>query len=118
MDNGVVNNGTNVRQWSNNDSDAQSWLLIPYQPEQPIQNGRYILISAIDASCELDVSGDTGDIPDNTNVQIWEDSCPSRYNDKSVKRVSEQKVSQNSTHIRNKSGVLHVIIGLFRTVIF
>ena len=40
------------------------------------------------------------------------------YDDKSVKRVSEQKIIQNPTHIRNKSGVLQAIIGFLGTVIF
>lgn len=78
--NGEYKNWTNVRQWSSNSSDAQSWKLIPYRPAQPVENGRYILLSGIDYSYELDVAGETGEIPEDTNVQIWRDTAPSRYN--------------------------------------
>ena len=77
---GNTRNGANVVQCSNNDMAAQSWLFIPCQPSQPIQNGRYVLLSAVDPSFEVDVAGDTGDIPDETNVEIWKDTAPSRYN--------------------------------------
>ena len=84
---GGTTNGTNVQQYPGNDTDAQSWLFIPYKPSQPIENGRYILLSAVDESLELDVSGDTGDIPENTNVQIWKDNCPSKYNSFDFKKL-------------------------------
>lgn len=85
--NGVYENGTNVRQWSNNSSNAQSWKLIPYRPSQPLENGRYILLTDIDHSYELDVAGDTGDIAEDTNVRIWEDTAPSRYNSFDVTKL-------------------------------
>lgn len=72
--------GTNVQQWQNNDSDAQSWLFIPYEPSQPIQNGRYILLSGIADGWELDVEGNTGNFEGYANVQLWDDTADSRYN--------------------------------------
>lgn len=78
---GAVNtSGTNVQQWSDNDTAAQSWLFIPYQPSQPIEEGRYILLYTVDPAYEADVSGDSGDIPSNTPVQIWNDQALSQYN--------------------------------------
>ena len=77
---GTIANGTNVRQYSSNDTDAQAWLFIPYRPAQTLSEGRYVLLSDMDRSMELDVEGDTGDIPNETNVQIWKNTAPSQYN--------------------------------------
>ena len=85
---GVIENGKNVSQWKNNDSAAQAWLFIPYRPSQPIENGRYILMSALSDHLELDVDGDTGDVPENVNVQVWEDSAPSKYNSFDIQKLS------------------------------
>lgn len=76
----AISNGTNVQQHRNNSSVAQSWLFIPYNPSQPIENGRYVLISGLDDHVEMDIPGDTGDIENNTNVAIWSDNAPSKYN--------------------------------------
>ena len=77
---GGTANGTNVQQWQNNDTDAQSWLFIPFEPSQPIQNGRYILLSGIADGWELDVEGNTGNFEGTANVQLWDDMADSRYN--------------------------------------
>ena len=77
---GKLANGTNVRQYSANNSGAQDWIFIPYKPAQTLAEGRYVLLSDMDRSMELDVAGDTGDIPNETNVQIWKNTAPSRYN--------------------------------------
>nr|WP_294662073.1 RICIN domain-containing protein [uncultured Blautia sp.] len=77
---GSISNGTNIWQYSGNDSAAQEWIFIPYRPSQDISNGRYILLSDIDRTWELDVAGDTGNIPNETNVQLWRDTAPSQYN--------------------------------------
>ena len=73
-------NGTNVQQYGNNDSDAQSWLFIPYQPSQPIADGRYILLFTEDTGYEIDVPGDTGEIANHTNIHLWTDTAPSEFN--------------------------------------
>lgn len=86
--NGTIADGTNVRQHEGNDSNAQSWVFIPFNPSQPIPNGRYILTSAMASNIELDVSGDTANIPSNTNVQIWNDSCLSRFNSFDVEKLN------------------------------
>ena len=80
IENGSIASGTNVRQWAINNSDAQSWLFIPYNPSQPIAEGRYILLYTPNASYELDVSGDTGSIENNTNIQLWNDGALSQFN--------------------------------------
>lgn len=84
----VAASGTNVQQYANNDTAAQGWLFIPYKPSQPIAEGRYVLLSAVDNSLELDVPGDTGNVADQTKLQIWKDTCPSKYNSFDVKKLS------------------------------
>ena len=80
IEGGKLENGINVEQWSDNDSIAQRWVFIPYKPAQTLADGRYILVSTLDDSMVLDVAGDTGDVPNETNVDIWNDSCQSKYN--------------------------------------
>ena len=77
---GIIANGTNVRTFKGNGSAAQTWLFIPYKPTQTLSNGRYILLSGVNDSWELDVPGDTGDVADQTAVWLWEDTAPSQYN--------------------------------------
>ena len=77
---GIFSAGTNVEQYTGNSSDAQRWLFIPFEPQKTVDNGRYVLISALNPKIELDVSGDTGSVSDGTNVQIWNDGAPSRFN--------------------------------------
>lgn len=61
-------------------SNSQSWLFIPYKPAQPVANGKYVLLSGMNSSLELDVVGDTGNIKNGTNIQIHKDSVASKYN--------------------------------------
>ena len=85
---GVLAIGQNIQQWSSNDTYAQRWLFIPYRPEQPLKDGRYILTSASNESYELDVPGNTADVADGTALQVWEDSgCQSRYNSFDIKAL-------------------------------
>ncbi len=81
--------GQNIQQWRGNNSVAQCWLFVPYKPAQPISNGRYILLSGLDNSYELDVSGDSTNVPENKNVQIWKDTCDSRYNSFDITKQSD-----------------------------
>lgn len=85
---GINKNGANLQQYVNDDTDAQAWLFIPYKPAQTLTSGRYVLVSAMSNNLELDVSGDTGNVPENTNVQIWSDSAQSRYNSFDVEKLS------------------------------
>lgn len=87
-DGAVAASGTTVQQYTNNSSSAQRWLFIPYKPSQPIENGKYILVSAVDNSKVLDVPGDTGSVPEQTALQIWSDSAPSKYNSFYVQKLS------------------------------
>ena len=80
--------GTNVQQYTNNDTDAQSWLFIPYKPSQPVENGRYVLLSGLDNSFELAADGNNGNVAENANLQIWEDTVSSKYNSFDVKKRS------------------------------
>ena len=73
---GGVGAGINIQQYPNNDSDAQSWLFIPYNPEQPIKNGRYVLLNAADRTYEMGVKTVDGD----NNVQLYNDTAMSVYN--------------------------------------
>ena len=77
---GTLSRETNVRQWKDNMSDAQKWLFIPYKPSQTLSKGRYILLADADTSYELDVDGDTGNVKNGANVQLWSDAADSRYN--------------------------------------
>ncbi len=56
--------GTGIQQWPANGSPAQSWLFIPYNPSQPIENGRYVIFSELGNNIELDIA-------DDDNARIW-----------------------------------------------
>ena len=78
---GVLSKGENIQQWTGNNTDAQRWLFVPCHPEQSIEEGRYVLVSASDEDYELDIPGDTESVGNNTGMRIWKDSeCLSRYN--------------------------------------
>ena len=85
---GGTNTGTNIQQCVNNSTDAQSWMFIPYNPSQTLAEGRYIIISALSDSLEIDIPGDTGNVEENTNVQVWSDIAQSRYNSFNVKKLN------------------------------
>ena len=85
---GTIANNSNIQQWEDNNTAAQSWVFIPYKPSQPVAEGRYILLYTPDRSYELDVSGDTGSVSDGTNVQLWSDTAPSRYNSFDLTKLS------------------------------
>lgn len=76
---GIMTSGTNVDQYTFNGSDSQGWVFIPFKPVQTLAAGRYILESEIDDDYELDVQGDTGDIENPTNVQIWNHDTAAFY---------------------------------------
>ena len=80
--------GTNIHQYINMDISGESWLFIPYKPSQPISNGRYMILSAVDNTKELDVPGNTGDIENATNLQIWSNDALSQYNSFDVTKLS------------------------------
>ena len=86
---GNIASGTNVEQYTGNTSDAQRWLFIPYEPGRPVADGRYMLISGMDAHVEMDVPGNTGDIADGTSLQIWNDGTNNRFNSFDVKYAGD-----------------------------
>ncbi len=78
---GVFTNNQNVYMWQGNNTKAQGWLFIPYQPSQPVAEGRYVLMSMLDTAFELDPAGNTASVSTGTNVRVWDAaSCQSRYN--------------------------------------
>ena len=87
VENKVAERNANVCQHVGDGSSSQSWLFIPYKPEQLLKDGKYVLISAMSDNIEMDVAGDSGDIPDGTNVQTWQDTAPSQYNSFEVKAL-------------------------------
>lgn len=86
--NGDIAAGTQVQTWEINNSNAQSWLFIPYKPTQTLEDGRYVLLSGRSDAWELDVPGDTGDVADRTAVQLWADTASSQYNSFDITRLS------------------------------
>ena len=85
---GAINtSGSNVLQSMGNGTDSQSWLFIPYAPVQPLENGRYVILSGVDQSWEIDVPGETGNIEENTKVRLWNDSAKSQYNSFDITRL-------------------------------
>ena len=116
---GSISTGTNVRQHPDNNTDAQRWLFIPYDPEKTIADGRYILVSALNPNLVLDISGDTANVPDETNVQVWNDSVSSRYNSIDVKYLDygyyrlTHSASGKSLDVHNASSVSGTNVQLF-----
>jgi len=78
--NGGVSNGANIQQYAGHDGDNQAWVFIPYRPSQPITDGRYIILSALDQRYEVDVQDDNGKVENFTNVQLWSIEEPSQTN--------------------------------------
>jgi len=83
-----ITNGSDVYQFGAHDKENQSWVFIPYKPSQPIQNGRYILLSAMDQGYELDVEGESGNVANMTNVRLWDINTPSQYNSFDITKLS------------------------------
>lgn len=71
---GATDNGTNVQNWSENDSSAQAWCFIPANPAANVKDGIYRIHSAVDSDSVLDSSGNVGEYKDGSNVQIWDKS--------------------------------------------
>lgn len=63
IENGHMADGTNVRLWTDNGSDAQLWTLVP------AGNGSFYIKSKGNTNYVLDLSG--GNINNGTNIQIW-----------------------------------------------
>ena len=85
---GNLAEGSNVAVRIPNSSNKQKWVFIPYLPDQPIDEGKYVLLSTIDSGFELSVSGNSEDIQDGTNVQIWDDNASSQFNSFNVEKLS------------------------------
>ena len=86
--NAIFQTGTNVQMCISNNTDAQSWIFVPYKPSQPVKTGKYMLVSALNNNYIMDVSGETGDIPNCQNVQLWQDNTQNKYNEFEVVPLS------------------------------
>lgn len=83
-----VEQHSNVDVYSANDSSHQSWVFIPYKPSQPIDEGKYVILSSLANGWEMDVSGNSGDIPNGTNVQLWSAAnTESQYNSFNLQKL-------------------------------
>lgn len=88
---GTCTTGTNVQVCDENSSVSQSWLLIPYKPSQPIENGKYIITSAIDKNFVMSIAGNESNysptsssnisVPLNTNIQLGSVKSSNKYNE-------------------------------------
>ena len=70
----ATDSGTNVQNWSENDSSAQAWCFIPANPAANVKDGIYRIHSAVDYDSVMDSSGNVGEYQDGSNVQIWDKS--------------------------------------------
>lgn len=83
-----ISNNAQIIQSTVNNSNAQSWLFIPYQPTQPINSDQYILLYSSSPMYEVDLPGNTGDLENSTNVMVWNDGAPSQFNSFNVIALS------------------------------
>lgn len=68
---GNQKNGTKLQLWSGNNTDSQKFLIKEViQPEQTIEDGDYVIHSALNDKMVIDVSG--GKTSNYTNVQLYE----------------------------------------------
>ena len=81
-------NGANVMQQRIDGQLAQTWLFMPYSPQQELENGRYVLLNEAGEGLELDVPGDSAEVADGTKMQIWDENTgPSKYNSFDVTKL-------------------------------
>ena len=68
--------GDNIVQAAESGNASQAWFFIPWQPSQPVEEGKYVLLSDLDQSLMLHVPGGTsGNIADQTELKIWQDTA-------------------------------------------
>ena len=79
LENGNLANLTNIMTWPKNKGNGQTWMFIPYKPSQPVANGRYMIHSALGSQWRIDVYGNTGDVAEGANIQLWEDTGDNRF---------------------------------------
>ena len=79
LTNGGLDNQTNIMTWPKNKGNGQTWLFIPYKPSQPVANGRYMILSGLGSEWKMDVYGNSGNVADGVNVQLYQNSGDNRY---------------------------------------
>lgn len=77
---GSCSSDTNVCQSELSGADSQCWLLIPYQPQQPNIQGRFVFLDGVTGGFEIDLPGDTGELDNHTAIQLWDTGALSQYN--------------------------------------
>lgn len=91
----AITKGTNIQQNGNNDFDCQAWVFIPYKPAQPIENGRYILLSGLDNTMEVVVSKER-------NIHLWKaDDTDSKNNAFDVVKLDNGYYKLTNTLFKN-----------------
>ena len=106
--NGGVVDGANIQQYTSHNGENQAWLLIPYKPNQPVVSGRYIMLSALDNTFELDVEGNVTGAASGANVQIWDNASLSQYNSFDLEPLSNgyyKIIHSSSSNVLNANGV-------------
>ncbi len=75
---GEAENGRNIQVWENNETAAQYFALIPYDPnERPLADGEYKIKSGIDSRYYLDISGTPGSYANGSKAQISNENSDS-----------------------------------------
>ena len=69
VDGANAQNGTNIKTYLSNGSAAQKWKFIAANGRQTIPDGDYHIVSALDSSLGLDVTGNNS--ADTTNIQLY-----------------------------------------------
>ena len=81
--------GTDIVTWKDKVEDSTSWMFIPYNPTQTVDSGKYVLVPELTDDMVLDISGDTYDVSDGDNVQIWSDGAPCEFNTFEISHVRD-----------------------------
>jgi len=113
--------GTDIVAWKDKVGDSTSWMFIPYTPSQTVDNGKYVLVPELKDDMLLDIAGDTYDVSDGTNVQIWSDGAPCEFNTFEITHVKDgyYRVGlQNTDKVmevqKNTAGPSNVQMGTYR----
>ncbi len=76
-------NGTNIQTWEKHETPAQKWKL---EKVEILEDGNYMIVSALDNNKVLDISGGAEGAKNGTNIQLWQ---------KNNSKAQEWKVTYN-----------------------
>lgn len=77
--------GTNVQVYASNGSGAQKWALQTEYASEEIEEGTYVLRTALDKNKVLDVSNGSTQNGGNIQIYAWNDTSSQKYSVKAVK---------------------------------